>query len=65
MTLSPNWDKSYGKTNCKETFLNSESSLLVVGGREATLVQMTVPMLLGHAFAEVTCLGWPVGKIRE
>lgn len=45
-----------GKTNHKETCLYSEKFLLVVGGRETALVQMTtVPKLLGHAFTEVYC----------
>lgn len=35
----------------------------MVGGREATLRQMTtVPMLWGHAFAEVYFGGWGVSK---
>lgn len=45
-----------GKTNHKETCIYSEKFLLVVGGRETALVQMTtVPKLLGHAFTEVYC----------
>lgn len=52
-----------GKTNHKEIFLQSDSSLLAVGGREATLGQMTtVPMLWGHAFAEVYFWAWGVSK---
>lgn len=50
-----------GNTNHKEI-----SSLIVMGGREATLGQMTtVPMLWGHAFAGLYCRGWGVSKTME
>lgn len=37
-----------------------------MGGREATLGQMTtVPRLWGHAFAGLYCQGWGVSKTME